>query len=285
MSTTPQTRPSARAISSGLRIVLGDRLSGSSDDSQRPDVLSFFQRLVPQARFMAIKVPLRDRRARPDVQCLHSVSLGAIPNRTPSPDQAQSVQGQNGRLCRGGTMSHPTRRFFIIVALIGISITCLHSRGIAQDKGAAATTDQSAQYPDARPITDKDIQMLRQDIRSQRKQLIAANMKLTDVQAEKFWPIYDQYINELVANNSKKYALIKQFVQTGGILTDAEAEDSVKEWVSIDESVAALRQKYIPLFGKVLSPKDKALFYQLDRRVQLMIDLQLIALIPMVEPQ
>jgi hypothetical protein len=58
----------------------------------------------------------------------------------------------------------------------------------------------------------------------------------------------------------------------------------VQQWVTIDESVAALRQKYIPIYGKVLTPKNEALFYQLDRRVQLMIDLQLMALIPMIEP-
>ena len=126
--------------------------------------------------------------------------------------------------------------------------------------------------------------MLRKDIRAQRKQLIAANMKLTDTEAEKFWPVYEQYISELVNSNDKKYALIKQFVQTGGVLTDAEAEHSVKQWVSVDESVAALRTKYIPIFRKALSPKNEALFYQIDRRVQLMIDLQLMALIPMVEP-
>ena len=182
-------------------------------------------------------------------------------------------------------MSQFARKFFV-VAIVTICIVCLHSRGTAQDKDAASTAaDNPAQSPDARPISDKDIQLLREDIRAQRKQLIAINMKLTPAQAEKFWPIYEQYIAELVANNNKKYALIKQFVQTGGLLTDTEADASVQEWVSIDASVAALRQKYIPIFGKVLSPKDEALFYQLDRRVQLMIDLQLMALIPMVEPQ
>ena len=135
-----------------------------------------------------------------------------------------------------------------------------------------------------RPISDEDIQMLRKDIRAQRKQLIAANLPLTPAEAEKFWPVYDQYISDLVSNNDRKYALIKQYVQTGGVLTDAQAEDSVKQWVSVDESVAALRLKYIPVFRKVLSAKNEALFYQLDRRVQLMIDLQLMALIPMVQP-
>jgi hypothetical protein len=182
-------------------------------------------------------------------------------------------------------MSQLTRKI-VVIALLAVSISCFRSRVAAQDKSAApAAADQSGQYLDARPISDKDIQMLREDIRSQRKQLIAANMKLTDTEAEKFWPVYDQYISELVANNNKKYALIKQFVQTGGVLTDTEADASVQQWVNIDESVAALRQKYIPVFRKVLSAKNEALFYQLDRRVQLMIDLQLMALIPMIEPQ
>jgi hypothetical protein len=35
-----------------------------------------------------------------------------------------------------------------------------------------------------------------------RKQLVAANLKLTDTQATKFWPIYDQYIAELVKVNN-----------------------------------------------------------------------------------
>src|SRR5215475_3744331 len=89
-------------------------------------------------------------------------------------------------LCQGVTMSHLTRNV-LAVALIAIVVIALRSQSAAQDNGAAATaTDKASQNPDARPISDKDIQMLREDIRSQRKQLIAANMKLTDTQAEKF---------------------------------------------------------------------------------------------------
>jgi hypothetical protein len=51
---------------------------------------------------------------------------------------------------------------------------------------------------------DQEIAMLRSDLRSNRKQVIAANMKLTDSEAEKFWPIYDQYVNELVSINNAK---------------------------------------------------------------------------------
>ena len=171
------------------------------------------------------------------------------------------------------------------VLLVAMVVSLPLIGGVAQDKDNAAPAASKAAPAEApRPISDADIQTLRSDIRAQRRQLIAANMKLTAAEAEKFWPVYDQYVTDLVSNNNKKYALIKEFVQTGGVLSDPAAESSVNQWVAIDESVAALRRKYIPIFGKVLSPRNEALFYQLDRRVQLMIDLQLMALIPLVEP-
>jgi hypothetical protein len=109
-------------------------------------------------------------------------------------------------------------------------------------------------------------------------------MNLSDSEAEKFWPVYEQYVSDLVKLNGTKYALIKQYIQTKGALTDTEAEAAVNQWVSIDQSVGELRKKYIPLFRKVLTAKNTALFYQLDRRVQMMIDLQLASSIPMIQP-
>jgi hypothetical protein len=174
------------------------------------------------------------------------------------------------------------KRSLSILVLITTVFFQFTPRTCAQDAVPRVTSKPVGD--DFQPITDEDIQIMRKDIRSQRKQIIAANLKLTDVESEKFWPVYEQYITELVNINATKYALIKQYVETRGALTDIQAENSTSQWVSIDESVAGLRKKYIPIFRKVLSPKNTALFYQLDRRVQLMIDLQLAASLPMLEP-
>ena len=167
----------------------------------------------------------------------------------------------------------------LVITTFGVVVPGVHAQETNPPDAA-----KPAPVEAPRPISDEDIQLLRKDIRAQRKQLIAINLPLTPSEAEKFWPVYDQYVSELVSNNDKKYALIKQYVQTGGVLTDTQADAAVKQWVDVDQSVAALRTKYIPIFRRVLSSKNEALFYQLDRRVQLMIDLQLMALIPMVQP-
>ena len=132
-------------------------------------------------------------------------------------------------------------------------------------------------------VSDQDIDLLRKDVRSQKKQIIAANMNLTDKEAQQFWPVYDQYTAELVQINNQKYAAIKQYAQSYDTLTDNLALDLTTQVLGVDQSVAQLRQKYMPIFGKVISGKKTALFFQLDRRLVMLIDLQLAGAIPLVE--
>ena len=57
-----------------------------------------------------------------------------------------------------------------------------------------------------------------------------------------------------------------------------------REVLTVDQQAATLRLKYVPIFNKVVSGKKTALFFQLDRRLVMLIDLQLASQIPMVQP-
>jgi hypothetical protein len=133
-------------------------------------------------------------------------------------------------------------------------------------------------------VTDQDVQLLRKDLRSQKKQLIAANLPLTDAEAVKFWPVYDQYAAEITKIGDTRFALIKEYAANYNTLTDVQAHDLVTRMVGVDESFAQLRLKYIPIVEKVLPGKKTAMFFQMDKRVALMIDLQLASMIPIVQP-
>ena len=170
------------------------------------------------------------------------------------------------------------------ITLLLTAIIIVLCRGASGAQGPSSNTQAQPGATQDQGIPEQDIVMLRKNLRSQRKQIIAANMKLTDAEAEKFWPLYDQYVSDLVKINTTKYDLIKQYVQSQGNLTDAQADTAVKQWIGVDESVSELRLKYVPAFQKVISAKNTALFYQLDRRVQLMIDLQLASALPLIEP-
>jgi len=141
---------------------------------------------------------------------------------------------------------------------------------------------QATQSTPPNTVTDKDIEMLREDIRAQRKEITAQNMNLTADEATKFWPIFDQYRKEAIKPNDDRWALIKEYAASYDTMTDAQAQDFIKRSNAVDEQLLALRMKYVPMFEKVISAKKTARWYQIDRRIDLLINLQLGSVIPMV---
>jgi len=164
-----------------------------------------------------------------------------------------------------------------LLAVLALSAMILfgHPSAFAQDSSAQAGANAQI---------DQDILLLRKDIRSQKKQLIAANLPLTDAEAQKFWGVYDQYTEELVSINNDKYALIKEYAQNYGTMTETQADDWTQRLLRLDANVAALRQKYWTNFRKVLPAKKTALYEQIERRAQMLIDIQIAAQIPLVQP-
>jgi Spy/CpxP family protein refolding chaperone len=132
-------------------------------------------------------------------------------------------------------------------------------------------------------IKDQDIEMLRADLRSQRKQIVAQNMTLTADEATKFWPIFDQYRKEAIKPNDERWAVIKDYATNYDTMTDAQAQEYIRRETEVDQQLLALRMKYVPVFEKAISPKKTALWYQIDRRIDVLINLQFSALIPMLD--
>ena len=168
----------------------------------------------------------------------------------------------------------------LVVAMVaGAWLACAMTAG-AQ---TAATQPAAPQEKEQHAISSSDLDMLRKDIRSKKKQLIAQNLKLTDAEATKFWPIYDQYTAELVKINDKKYATIQEYADKYGTLSDEQAVKLMKQWMDVDIAAAQLRAKYLPIVSQAIGGRKGATFSQLDRRISLMIELQLASQVPMVE--
>jgi hypothetical protein len=184
---------------------------------------------------------------------------------------------------RFSSRRRPVNKKMLVVAVLAGAGLAASSRSFAQATGgqqSAASPSQTGQV-----MSSQDVDLLRKDIRSKKKQLIAANLKLTEAEAAKFWPVYDQYTQELVRVNDKKYTLIKQYAENWGGITDDQAMIWARDWLDLDTAVTQLRSKYVPLVRAVLPGKKAATFFQLDRRVSEMIDLQISSQIPLVQSQ
>src|SRR6266581_2554889 len=102
----------------------------------------------------------------------------------------------------------------VIVALVLSSgYPSLAQASGSQSSRRLRSSDRPAVFDDAQWSADDDMQLLKKDLKSQKKQIVAANMNLTDAEAEKFWPIYDQYAAELGKIYDTKLALVEEYVE------------------------------------------------------------------------
>ncbi|HTV64434.1 MAG TPA: hypothetical protein VMD98_02460 [Bryocella sp.] len=171
----------------------------------------------------------------------------------------------------------------LVVLLVIASAMTLASVPVVAQAGQSAGQNASGRTDAQNQIaSDQDIEMLRENIRAQRKEITAANMPLTPDEATKFWPIFDQYRKEAIKPNDDRWSLMKEYAANYNTMTDAEAQDLMKRATAVDQQLLALRMRYVPQFEKVISAKKTALWYQIDRRIDLMINLQFASLIPVV---
>jgi hypothetical protein len=166
-----------------------------------------------------------------------------------------------------------------LVVVAGACLVC------AMGADAQTPSSPAASDKEQHALSSQDLDLLRKDIRSEKKQLIAQNLKLTDAEATRFWPIYDQYTAELVKINDKKYATIQEYADHYGTLSDEQATKLMRQWMGVDIAAAQLREKYLPIVSQAIGGRKGATFAQLDRRISLMIELQLGSRIPLVEGQ
>jgi len=173
---------------------------------------------------------------------------------------------------------------FLAITLTLVTFA-LASSVLAQNSTSAKKDAVKSPAPiDASQASPDDfVELLRKDIRSQKKQIIAENMELSDAEAEKFWPVYDQYAAELSKIYDVKLALLKDYADNYNSMTGEQAEDYIRKRAEVEQSIMQLRLKYMPAFRKVLSGRETALFYQLDWRLGLAIDVQLIQ-VPLINP-
>jgi hypothetical protein len=170
---------------------------------------------------------------------------------------------------------------FAVVTLVGVC-GFGSSKMFGQDISSKAV---AADVITSDTVMDQQFLLLRQDIRSIKKRVVAANLTLTENEAAKFWPLFEQYSADLAEVTDTRIALIEEYAEEYGTLTDEQADSLIRRWLDTDISAAQLRQKYVPILRKVLPAKKAATFFQLDGRISMMIDVELTSRLPLMQSQ
>jgi hypothetical protein len=128
-----------------------------------------------------------------------------------------------------------------------------------------------------------ETQAVRADLQAERTKIVAANLQLTEAEAAKFWPLYNEYRAKHSQIGDRAIALINDFAANYDALTDEKAKDLVKRQFDIEEDRLKLQRSYAGKFEKVLPPKKVARYYQIERKLDAMVAYEAAKSIPLAQ--
>jgi hypothetical protein len=130
------------------------------------------------------------------------------------------------------------------------------------------------------PSFDSAISVIRAGIQANKTTIVGQAMDLNDKDGAAFWPIYRQYEYERSKLDDKRVDVIKEYTEKYPELTDAEAQGMADRMFDCDSRIAALKKRYFKKFNKVLPAVTVTGFFQLERRIDLMVDMKVESTLP-----
>ncbi len=126
-----------------------------------------------------------------------------------------------------------------------------------------------------------DLAVTRQQIQADRQAIVAENLPLTDDQATKFWPMYQEYRIAVGKIADERMNLL--FAPSAAdSVTDKEINDMLNQWVKLGGDYSKLQASWIKKFQPVLGAKGTVRFYQIETRLDLIVQASMASQVPLV---
>ena len=126
------------------------------------------------------------------------------------------------------------------------------------------------------------IQMLRDEVGKDRREIVKANMLLTNSEAARFWPIYDEYRAEIHKLGDRRVKLITDYAANRNAMSEDEAMRLLKEAIDIDKEKLDVQGDYVKKFNKELSARTTARFFHIEQKLDAIGDAARAAKIPLI---
>lgn len=126
------------------------------------------------------------------------------------------------------------------------------------------------------------IQMLREEVGQDRREIVKKNMLLTQTEAATFWPLYDDYRKDMRKLDDRRTRLITDFAAHRNAMSEDEGARLTKEALSIEEDKVEVRQDHVKKMSKDLSARTVARFFQIDAKLDAIVNAELAARIPLI---
>jgi hypothetical protein len=130
---------------------------------------------------------------------------------------------------------------------------------------------------------DDYVELVRTQLKADKKVVVTEVLQLQKSEGDLFWPLYNEYNNAMYIIQTKRVNLIKDFAANYEKMTPEKANELVMKMFSIKQELLNLDKKYYPKFKKVLPVAKAATYFQLENKIETLVNAKLAVEIPLLQ--
>ena len=168
-----------------------------------------------------------------------------------------------------------------VVALRSARAAMLGAGLLSLATGAAFAQPKPAQGD--KPASNLEI--IHEKLKADKKLIVSKYMELTESEANKFWPVYDEYQKDLQKSNERLLRLLESYATDykSKSLTDEKAKKLLDEWIAFEQDEAKRRRDYAPKVLQALPAKKAARYLQIENEYRILLRYELAGTVPLAQ--
>lgn len=127
------------------------------------------------------------------------------------------------------------------------------------------------------------IELIKSQLSTQRQALVAENLSLTAEESEIFWPLYREFQTARGPLIDRRINLLRDFRDNFDGLSEEQAAGIIDGWLSLENDIVKLRKKHVKKFRKALSEKTTLRYFQVENKLDAIIDYDLARVVPLAQ--
>jgi len=130
-----------------------------------------------------------------------------------------------------------------------------------------------------------NLEIVHEKLKADKKLIVSKYMELTESEAKRFWPVYDEYQAGLEKIHERISSLLQSYAAEyrNKSLTDDKAKKLLDGWLAIERDGAEQRKSQVPKILKVLPAKKAARYMQIENEYRTMMNYDLAAMVPLAQ--
>ena len=130
-----------------------------------------------------------------------------------------------------------------------------------------------------------NLEIVHDKLKADKKLIVAKYMDLTESEAKKFWPVYEEYQSDLQKTNQRLLGLLESYASDykSKSMTDEKAKKLLDEWMVIEQEEGKRRSAFAPKVLQALPAKKAARYLQIENEYRVLLRYDLAATVPLIQ--